>query len=61
MTVAIVSNIPIEQLETTRAVFKTFAKLQSKRMRIRYRGPRRDSMRLYTLKQDAHAFSVYFD
>jgi hypothetical protein len=61
MTRAIVSNIPIEQLEATRAVFKTFAKLQSKTMRIRFRGPRRDAMRLYCLKRDALRFSVYID
>jgi len=61
MTRAVVSNIPIDQLETTRAVFKTFAKLQSKTMRIRFRGPRRDAMRLYCLKRDALRFSVYID
>jgi hypothetical protein len=61
MTVAIASNLPIEQLETVRAKFKIFAKLQGKTLRIRYRGPRRDVMRLYTLKQDAVRFSVYID
>lgn len=61
MAVAIVSNLPIEQLEHTRKVFKTFALLQGKTMRIRFRGPRRDYMRLYTLKKDATRFSIYFD
>jgi hypothetical protein len=61
MTRAIVSNLPIDQLETVRQTYQIFAKLQSKRMRIRYRGPRRDSMRLYTLKRDAVRFSIYFD
>jgi hypothetical protein len=61
MTRAIASNLPIEQLETTRAVFKTFAKVQGKRLRIRFRGPRRDTMRLYCLKRDAVRFSVYVD
>jgi len=61
MTRAIASNLPIEQLEATRAVFKTFAKVQGKRLRIRFRGPRRDTMRLYCLKKDAIRFSVYID
>jgi hypothetical protein len=61
MTRAIVSNLPIAELETVRPVFKTFALLQGKRMRVRYRGPRRDTMRLYCLKRDAVRFSIYFD
>ena len=61
MTRAIVSNLPIEQLEATRSAFKIQAKLQGKQLRIRFRGPRRDTMRLYCLKKDAVRFSVYFD
>ncbi len=60
-TVAIASNLPIEQLEYARKIFKTFAKLQGKNIRIRFRGSRRDFMRLYTLKKDATRFSIYFD
>jgi hypothetical protein len=61
MPCAIASNLPIEQLETLRPKFKTLAKLQGKRLRIRFRGPRRDTMRLYCLKRDAVRFSVYID
>lgn len=61
MTVAIVSNLPIDQLETVRPIYRTFAKLQGKRMRVRYRGPRYDTMRLYCLKRNAVRFSIYFD
>jgi hypothetical protein len=61
MTQAIASNLPIEQLEATRGAFKIQAKLQGKRLRIRFRGPRRDTMRLYCLKKDAVRFSVYFE
>jgi hypothetical protein len=61
MTRAIASNLPIEQLESARALFKTFAKVQGKRLRIRFRGPRHDTMRLYCLKRDAVRFSVYID
>jgi hypothetical protein len=61
MTVAIVSNLPIAELEIVRPVFKTFAKLQGKKMRVRFRGPRYDTMRLTCLKKDAVRFSIYFD
>ena len=61
MSRAIVSNLPIAELEKVCPVFKTFALLQGKRMRVRYRGPRRDTMRLYCLKRDAVRFSIYFD
>ena len=61
MTVAVASNLPIAELESARAVFKTFAKVQGKRLRIRFRGTRRDTMRLYCLKKDAVRFSVYVD
>ena len=61
MTIAIASNIPIDQLDAMRPVYKTWALVQGKRMRIRFRGPRYDSMRLYCLKRHARAFSVYFD
>ena len=61
MTVAIASNLPINQLEAMRPMFKTFAKVQGKRLRIRFRGTRRDTMRLYCLKKDAVRFSVYVD
>ena len=61
MSVAIASNLPIEQLEALRPMFKTFAKVQGKRLRIRFRGPRRDTLRFYCLKKDAVRFSVYVD
>jgi hypothetical protein len=61
MTVAIVSNLPIAELETVRPIYQTFAKLQGKKMRVRYRGPRYDVMRLTCLKRDAVRFSIYFD
>ena len=61
MTVAIVSNLPIADLETVRPIYRTFAKLQGKKMRVRYRGPRYDIMRQTCLKRDAVRFSIYFD
>ncbi len=61
MTVAIISNLPIQELEKARSQYKLIAKLVDKKLRIRYRGPRYDTMRLYTLKRHAVRFSVYLD
>jgi hypothetical protein len=61
MIVAYASNLPIAELETARTKYKFIAALQGKKVRIRFRGPRRDTMRLYCLKRDAVRFSVYFD
>lgn len=59
--VAVASNLPIADLEKVRKEFKILAILSGKKMRIRFRGPRYDSMRLTCLKRNARAFSVYFD
>lgn len=61
MTRAIASNLPIEQLEALRPMFKTFAKVQGKTLNIRFRGPRHDAWRSTCLKKDAVRFSVYID
>jgi hypothetical protein len=61
MTVAIASTLPIQELEKARAQYKLIARLVDKKLRIRYRGPRYDTMRLYTLKRHAIRFSVYFE
>lgn len=55
----IASNLPIDKLDALRPMFRTWAKLQGKKMRIRFRGPRHDLMRLTTLKRNAVGFSVY--
>lgn len=57
---AVASNLPIADLEIYRNQFRTLALLQNKKMRVVYRGPRYDLMRLSTRKKDAVAFSVYF-
>jgi hypothetical protein len=57
----VISNIPIEKLEEVRPIYQALAKAEGKKMRIRYRGPRYDAMRLTCLKKDARAFSIYFD
>jgi hypothetical protein len=61
MITAILSNIPIEKLEEVRPIYRALARAEGKKMRIRFRGPRYDAMRLHCLKRNARAFSVYFD
>ena len=61
MTVAIISNIPIDKLEEVRPIYQALARADGKKMRVRFRGPRYDCMRLYCLKRNARAFSIYFD
>ena len=45
----------IETLEAVKALYKS----AGIPIRIRYRGPRRDLMRLTCLKRDARSFAVY--
>ena len=52
---AIIKQVPITELVTVREIFRNLGIP----IRIRYRGPRRDTMRLTTLKRDARAFTVY--
>ncbi len=57
---AVASNLPISELESARKTYKFLAALEGKKIRIRYRGPRYDSMALTCLKRHARAFSIYF-
>lgn len=59
-TICYDKNIPISQLEAVRSEYKFLAELVGRKLRIRFRGPRYDMMRLHTLKRHAHSFSVYF-
>ena len=52
---ALSSGHKIETLETIRALYKS----SGTQIRIRFRGPRRDAMRLHCLKRDAKTFAVY--
>jgi|LakMenEpi03Aug12_release.lakeMendotaPanAssembly.Ray.scaffolds.fasta_scaffold324035_4 hypothetical protein len=62
------TNLPIEHLESLKQFYKVLAALEGKKVRIRYRGPRRKypSGRISyegkndCLKKDAKAFAVYF-
>lgn len=59
-TICYAKNIPISQLESVRKEYKFLATLMGRKLSIRFRGPRYDVMRLYTLKRYAHSFCVYF-
>ena len=52
---ALIKQVPIQELE----MVKTYYRERGVPIRIRYRGPRRDTMRLTTLKRHARAFTVY--
>ena len=52
---AVLKSVPVGLLEYVRGVFRE----HDIPVRIRFRGPRRDGMRLTTLKRDARAFAVY--
>lgn len=52
---AVLKSVPIGLLEYVRGVFRE----HEIPVRVRYRGPRHDGMRLTTLKRDARAFAVY--
>jgi hypothetical protein len=55
MTVVLQSNLPIAELAKVRNQYQT----QGVKIRVRYRGPRHDPMRLTCLKRDAVGFTVY--
>ena len=52
---SVLKSVPIELLDYIRGVFRE----HGIPVRVRFRGPRRDGMRLTTLRRDARAFSVY--
>jgi hypothetical protein len=55
MTQSLSRGHRIETLATIRAFYRS----AGIPIRIRFRGPRRDAMRLYCLKRDARTFAVY--
>jgi len=55
MNTVLQSNLPIADLKTVRSQYR----LQGIKIRVRFRGPRHDAMRLTCLKKDARRFSVY--
>ena len=56
---SVIKNVPIQDL--VKAKQEVRDAYPGRRLVIRFRGPRHDWMRLYCLKRNARAFSVYFD
>ena len=56
---SVFKDVPLEQADE----FKHLARVLNPgcRIRVRYRGPRYDGMRLTTLKRDARRVSIYAD
>ena len=58
--VSIAKDIPMDQLDRARRMMRIIENLSGRRMRVIYRGPRRDLGRSWCLRQDARRFAVYF-
>lgn len=58
--ISIAKNIPISLLDSVRTVLRQVSKVDDAKFKIRYRGPRHDSMRQTCLKGNARCFAVYF-
>jgi hypothetical protein len=56
---SVIKNVPIAHLIKARQEVRDA--FPGCRIITRFRGPRRDTMRLYCLKRDAVRFSVYID
>lgn len=56
---SVVKQVPINQSEYLRTLIKRASAGQ--RVRVRYRGPRYDGMRLTTLRSNAVHVSIYVD
>ena len=68
MSFPVIVNAPISKLDSLRKEHRGLAKLQGKKLSVRYRGPRRKnalgrisySGKLTCLKQDAKTFTIYY-
>lgn len=52
-------NVPVDRMEEFKQIARSV--LPGHRVRTRFRGPRRDCMRLTTLKHDARSAVIYVD
>jgi hypothetical protein len=58
--VSIAKDIPMDQLDRARRMMRIIETLTGRKMRVIYRGPRRDHGRSWCLRQDARRFAIYF-
>jgi hypothetical protein len=57
---SIAKDIPMDQLDRARSMMRIIENLTGRKMRVIYRGPRRDHGRSWCLRQDARRFAIYF-
>lgn len=56
---SVVKNVPIGEVDFIRNLIKSAC--PGRKVRVRYRGPRHDFMKLTCLKRNAHSASIYID
>lgn len=57
---SIAKDVPLQQLDRARWVMQVIASLTGQRLRVIFRGPRRDPMRCWCRREDAQRFAIYF-
>lgn len=57
---SVAKGIPMDHLDLARRAMRIISKLTGQRMRVIYRGPRRDLTRCWCRREDARRFAVYF-
>ena len=57
---SIVKDVPVDQIDRARSAMRVIAGLTGQRLRVIFRGPRRDPCRSWCRRADARRFAVYF-
>lgn len=57
--ISLFKGVPVDRVEEFKQIAKSLS--PGHRVRTRFRGPRRDAMRLTTLKRDARSAVIYVD
>lgn len=57
---SVAKDIPVDQLQHARSVMRVISNLTGRKMRVIYRGPRRDYGRSWCLASDGRKFALYF-
>lgn len=56
---SIAKNIPMEYLDQMRVIMRRLGKVEGRRYRVIYRGPRHDLCRSHCLRRHARSFAIY--
>jgi hypothetical protein len=54
---SVVKHVPMSEVDFIRDIIKSAC--AGRKVRVRYRGPRKDPMRLHCLRKNAHLASIY--